>query len=215
MPPSSFDFTPGRGLDPSELAEIGLGFASLSPIYPGRKEISFSYRFPYSGTQAAFNRTIRYPVDSVRVLAKTPGPDINSTVLVATESATIGGQPYRILGGGPLNPGTTLAFTVDNLPIPGGIFGMIPPAVPAAAGALVGVALMVLYWRFRQQQAAPVAAALETDDLIDRLVALDIDRNAGRLGETEYQREREALLAAHAGTTTTASGPSGPEAKES
>src|SRR5439155_2353041 len=65
MPQSSFDFTPGRGLDSSQIVEIGLGFASLSPIYPGRRELSFSYRFPYSGGQATFARTVRYPVHTV------------------------------------------------------------------------------------------------------------------------------------------------------
>jgi hypothetical protein len=198
MPQSSFDFTPGRGLDSSQIVEIGLGFASLSPIYPGRRELSFSYRFPYSGSQATFNRTVRYPVDMVRVLVRTPGPDVRSTALAATEPANIGGQQYRILSGGPITPGAPLSFTLDNLPVPGGIFASIPPAVPAAVGALVGLAVVLLYWRrTRRQEPATVLQPASSDDVVDRLVDLDVELAAARLTDAEYQQARKALLTEH------------------
>src|SRR5581483_7951225 len=194
MPQNTFDLTPGMGLDPSQLVEIGLGFASLTPLYPGRREISFSYRFPYAGSQAVFSRTIRYPVDTVRVLVRTPGPDLSSQGLTAAEPANIGGTQYRILSGGPLTPGASLSFTLDNLPVPGGIFASVPPWVPAAAGALVGVAVVLLYWRrTRRTQAQPVAAATDADAIIDRLVELDVDRSAGRISDEEYQQVRKTL----------------------
>ncbi len=197
LPPNSFDLTPGLGLDPSQLVEIGLGFASLSPIFPGRREVSFSYRFPYASNEARFDRTIRYPVESVRVLARMPGPEIKSQSLPTSEVLSIGGTQYRILSGGPLNPGSMLSFTVNDLPVPGGAMANVPPTAPALIGAFLGLAVIVFYWR-RTRQSRLVTADVDDEDsgILDRLVALDLERTAGRISEEEYQRTRDALLAA-------------------
>ncbi|MPZ13649.1 MAG: hypothetical protein GEU73_04375 [Chloroflexi bacterium] len=194
LPAHASDLTAEFGLEPSQMQQIDLGFASLSPVIPGRTEMAFSYLFPYSGSDYQIDRSIRYPIDALRVLAPTPGPTIASDQLEVAETATIGEQEYQTLHGGPFAPGGSVRLTVNGLPTPGGPLSDVPPAAPVAVGAAAGLAAIFVAWR----RTHPAARDLEADDLqedlIQRIAALDAERQEGRLTEAEYMAARQKLV---------------------
>ena len=156
LPPNAADLTPGLGLDPSRVVQIGRGFASLMPVPPGRTEISFSYRVPFSENVYLLERTIRYPVETMRVLAPARGIDVQSDQLSASGLVEIGGRGHRTLQGGPFAVGTTLAITVSGLPgAPVGLPEPVSPGLVGGAGTTIGLlAIAAHWWRTRRKAGA-------------------------------------------------------------
>jgi len=198
LPPNSYDLSPSSGLDPDRMVEIGLGFASLNPITPGRTEIAFRYWVPYTESPFTFQRTARYPVTTFRFLSPIGGPPIASDLLTPGSSADIGGRQFTTLTGGPFTSGTAIRVSVSELPLPPTPLGGVPPVAAGAVGGAVGVAIMVLVWRLRTRPSSRLATVspVENEDLVDQIVQLDLARERGRISETEYARKREELMTA-------------------
>ena len=194
LPPDASDVRPLRGLEPGRLIQIGRGFASLSQVNPGRSEISFSYRVPYSDEALRVDRTIRYPADTVRILAPASGPKIDSAQLPTATSVTIAGRQYQTREGGPFPVGAPIAVMLSDLPLPGGVLARVPPAAAAGAGLLVGLLVLTLYLRRTPRRDSMVQDGLD-DELLERALQLDLDLREGRLTEADYQAARGELIA--------------------
>ncbi len=192
LPPNAFDLRPDVGLDPFRLVQIDRGFASLAPIQPGRTEIGFSYKFPYTEESVQLSRNVRYPIARLSVLVPQGGPSVATDQLSPTDAASFGGRPYRTFTGGPLSPGQAVQINLTGLPVPGGPLGRVPPAAAAFVGVIIG--LGVLLWASLRPRAGAEALTATTDSLIDRIVALDLDRAESRIPDVEYRRERQALV---------------------
>lgn len=192
LPPNAFDLRAHVGLDPSRLVQIDRGFASLAPIPPGRTEIGFSYKFPYTEDSLQLSRNVRYPIARLSVLVPQDGPSVASDQLSPTDAASFGGRPYRTFTGGPLSPGQAVQINLTNLAVPGGPLGRIPPAAAALVGVIVGVG--VLMWAGLRPRSGGEALPASADSVIDRIVALELDHAESRIPDDEYRREREALV---------------------
>jgi hypothetical protein len=195
LPGGAAELTPLMGLDPSQVVQIDRGFASLMPIYPGRTDLSFRYRFPYSETTLGLERTLRYPVQSYRVLSSEPQLTLQSPQLAESTRADIGGRSFQAINGGPFDRGAAVAVTVSGLPQRSAPLGSIPPWTITACGALIGVAMVAYTWG-RTRAAVPVPTADADDEaIVDRLLELERDRAAGHIGEESYRERRQALVA--------------------
>jgi hypothetical protein len=194
LPMGSTGLTPLMGLDPSQVIQIDRGFASLTPIYPGRTDLSFRYRFPYTGSSANFERTLRYPVESFRVLSSEAQVALASQQLPESTRADIGGRSFQALGGGPFERGTTLAISATGLPAQSTPF-TFPLWTISAAGALDGFGIVAYAWGRTRSPGAPVAPRNE-EEIVERLVALEQAYRRGQLGEADYREQRQALIAA-------------------
>jgi len=192
LPPDAFDLRPEAGLDPARVIQIDRGFASMAPVPPGRTEIAFSYRFPYTESSFQLGRTVRYPISRLSVLVPQDGPIVESDRLASTDAASLGGRSYRTLTGGPFAAGQPLAITFGGLPLPGGPLGRIPPAAVAIGGALVGLA--VLARAALTNAVGATATATQADAVLDRLVALERDRLESRISDEQYHREWRVLV---------------------
>jgi hypothetical protein len=192
LPPGASELRAEIGLDSARLLQIDRGVASLAPLPPGRTEIAFRYRFPYSEASYRFERGIRYPVGAFRVLTPEDGPAVMSDQLMSQEEANIGGQRYRVLASGPLTPGQTLTTQLSGLPVPGGPLASVPPFAVAMAGTALGLAAVTAAAIRTRREPSP-HNGLESADLADHLVDLELARTAGRLSGDEYKRLRKAL----------------------
>jgi hypothetical protein len=207
LPPNAFDLRPESGLDPNQLVQINLGFASLNPVLPGRSEIAFRYRVPYAESPFAIDRTVRYPVNQFRVLSALDGPPVASSQLAEAPPADIGGRQYRALAGGPFDNGDAIQLRVQDLPLPPVILGGLPPLAAAGAGVAAGLVVLAMAWRKRTKTAVAVSPATNDEEvLIEQLVELDMRRDSGQIADAEYQEQREQLIGAvaraRAGTET-------------
>jgi hypothetical protein len=146
LPAHASGLTPHLGLDPARIEQIDRGFASLEPVRPGRTEIAFSYQFPYSESRYVLRRTIRYPVESLRVLGPAEGPAVRLEGPAEPEVAEVGGRQYQGFRVGPLEAGSALAVSLEGLPARSAPLGTLPQALLAALGAGAGVAAIVGTW---------------------------------------------------------------------
>ena len=191
LPSGAFDLRPEVGLDPARIIQIDRGFASMTPIPPGRTEIGFSYRFPYTDSTFELARIVRYPVSRLNVLVAEEGPRVEAEGLSVGETASVGGRTYRTFAGGPFTVGQPLSITLSGLPLPGGPLGRIPPAAVAVAGVLFGLAVLV--YAAARKKATPHAAP-SADAVLDGLVALELERANSQISEEEYERARGLLV---------------------
>jgi hypothetical protein len=195
LPQHAFELQPQLGLNRDNLVQIDRGFASLDPIRPGQSEIAFSYKFPFSDASVMFRRTLRYPVQSFRVLAAADGVQLmTEDGTPATGRVSVGGRDYQEIQMGPLAAGSGVAVQLGDLPARPSLHLPVPisPEPIGALGAIAGAtAVLGLWWRSRGE---PVVG-LEREAVLDALVALDAERAAGRVTDAEYDEERERLLA--------------------
>jgi len=196
LPPNAADLTfvePQR----ERWVEVAGGFANTEPIPPGAAplEIVFQYTLPFAEGMTV-ERTFPVQVASLAVMAT--GGDL----AVESNMLTLGGiidttmGPVRVYTASPLDAGRPIQFRLrtELLPTAG-----TAPAAPIRNSAteivagLVALAVAVgaswVLWR--PPAPGPVPTAIRPQ--IEAIVALDADYQAGRVGEKEYRRQREAL----------------------
>ena len=195
LPAGAAELTPLMGLEPDQIAQIDRGFASLMPIYPGRTDLSFRYVIPSAESTLHLERTVRYPVELYRVLSSEPNLTLTSPQLAETTRADIGGRSFQTISGGPLDRGTVLSVDVVGLPTRGFTFGGVPLWTITALGALVGLGIVVQAMR-RPVAVAHAMAPRDREDIIDRLLVLQQEHEAGRISEETYREGRQTLVAA-------------------
>jgi hypothetical protein len=193
LPAEAYDLRAEVGLDPARLVQIDRGFASLAPVPPGRTEIGFSYKFPYTDTSFQLNRTVRYPISRFNVLVPQDGPAVESDRLAPSDVASFGGKSYRTLTGGPLAVGQPLQISFSGLPLPGGPLGRVPAGAAAIAGVVIGLVVLVTTALRPRPEIEPTTASEEV--LVDRLVAIEVEHAEAGLSDAEYHRARGDLLA--------------------
>jgi hypothetical protein len=195
LPAGAVELTPLMGIEPGQIAQIDRGFASLMPIYPGRTDLSFRYRFPYEASTFHLERTVRYPTALYRVLASESDVTLRSPQLPEITRADIGDRSFQTVSGGPFDRGTVIAVDVAGLPTRGFTLASFPLWTITAAGALAGFAIILMALR----RAAPVTAdrmvPRDEEAIIDRLLVLERDHAEGLIDEEAYREGRQALVA--------------------
>lgn len=199
VPSGTRDFQPGPGLLPESLVPTPRGFATLTPVQPGRLQITFGYRVPYDGTSLTFDKSLAYPTRAVRVLAPVAlGPRV--TGFEQQDDLSLGGQQYRLFVGANLAREATVTIQLATLPAP----PLVRPPRPdeaaryaAVAAILAVLAVPFLYIRRRRRTAERVAASRadlwrEREELLRTIAALDDEHAAGGLSDADYERRRSA-----------------------
>ncbi len=144
------------GLDPSTIAQIDLGFASLDPVRPGQTEIAFSYQFPYGEGSYELSRTIRYPTDSLHFLVAQPGPALQGEGWQDDGFVTVGGIRYQELETSSFDANTRIVVTIGGLPLRPPGLPTPPPSVLASVGIAAGLAVILVAYR-RRSRAEPIS----------------------------------------------------------
>lgn len=191
LPPDAFDVIPQLGLDQSRIVQIDRGFASFSPLLPGRTEVAFQYRVPLAGSELRIGRTVRYPLSTMRALSPAEGPELRSETLAPGEAAEVAGRQYRSLAGGPFAEGASFDLTIAGIPggpAPGAPF---PTPMLGLLGAAVGVAALLFLTRGGR---AAVLTPAAREALADELADLEFERRTGRVSQSGYEAARTAIL---------------------
>ena len=106
----------------ADFIQVDLGFALLASVPPGEHELTYSYRFPYTGAKASFTRTLRNDVRQLQVLAPVEVLKLSSDRLGVPEIVAIGEPPfqrsYQRLEANGLEIGDVVSFTLSDLPQP-------------------------------------------------------------------------------------------------
>jgi mono/diheme cytochrome c family protein len=191
--------------------ETGAGVGDTAPIRPGLGEhqVVFAYDLPY-GRNLDLIRKPDLPVNAVVILVPDNGLKLKGDLLVDEGARSMQGSTYRVYSSGRLEPGTDLALTVSGRPR--GSAGLLTgsgSSLMIGLGAF-GLALIAagvwLYSRSRTSASAPAGAqeeelpaeddlAEDPDLLMDAILALDDQYQAGKLPEEAYRQRRADLKA--------------------
>ena len=118
LPPGAEALRVDTTLPDGRFVQVDLGFALLSNVPPGRYEITYSYSFPYQDGQADFTRTLRNPLDDLRVLAPVDAMTLGGEGMEGPESIDFGGRPYQLLRASDRSVGDVISVSLTDLPEP-------------------------------------------------------------------------------------------------
>ncbi|MEW6456696.1 MAG: hypothetical protein AB1410_08310 [Acidobacteriota bacterium] len=92
------------------------GFYDTMPLYPGQREIAFSYKISYNSSRYIFSPKINYPVENLNFLILDTGIKVESKDLHKEDSLEIQGKRYFRLSGREIEPNAEIKISMDNLP---------------------------------------------------------------------------------------------------
>lgn len=182
------------------------GFGDTVAIYPGEQgsyQILVAYTLPYSRT-ADLSHTMNLPVDAVIVMAPQDTFKVKGEGLEVAPSREVNGASYDMYNGSNLAAGETLDLTVSGRRRIS--FGSDQTSLIIGLAAL-GLVLIIggvwMYFRNRQPGVsfAPGATTESADDgvgetsdsLMDAILALDDQYQAGEIPEEAYRLRRDEL----------------------
>ncbi|HEX9616511.1 MAG TPA: c-type cytochrome [Anaerolineales bacterium] len=219
-PVFTFDLPPGAanlqfedGVLGERYVEVPGGFGDTLPIRPGSGEhqVVFAYDMPY-GRKLDLAQPLTLPVNAVVILVPEEGPKINSDLLTDEGTQPVQGMTYRMYSSSRLEAGTELSITISGRPrassgvVQTGSTSSLIIGLGAFGLALVATGAW-LYIRSRAGAGLAVGeeqdgVVLPGDDipedpeiLMDAILALDDQYQAGELPEEAYRQRRAELKA--------------------
>ena len=132
--------------------QVDRGFALVASVPPGSHEVMYAYEFPYSGVETAFERSVRYGAENLRVMTPEDAMDLAADSLEEARTVTIGETRYRLIEAAGLAPGTPISVTLSGLPQPGGGPGLrdeirFEYAAPVSLALLMAILVGYALWR--------------------------------------------------------------------
>ena len=117
LPEGAGSFQIQRGLGSDQLMPSAGKFYFTEPIFPGRRQIVYSYEIGYPFAVHLFSRPLSYQTSLIRVLMPEIGARIDSPDLEPAGLTELQGRRYQMLFGSDLSPGTTVRVQVSGLPV--------------------------------------------------------------------------------------------------
>ncbi len=195
LPPDATDLQLTYGLDPARTQKIANGFASSLPIYPGGREVTYSYNMKAKDGQFDFVRKVVYPTDAYDFLFQGSNVKLETTRLTRAEPLNINNIVLNDYKAANLPAGDTIEAKLSGLAAGGTGTTSKTPALWMALGAGVVVgAFGVTYWlRRKPKPAAVVPPTNKRDQLLADLAELDDNFEAGNIPEEAYKKLRASL----------------------
>jgi hypothetical protein len=196
--------------------QVGNRIYDVVPIAPGAetRQLFYSYRLPYQGTEVSFVQEFAYPVADLNLLiTELAGMDVEAPALTYVGTETVQGFTFRRWAGQAL-AGQEVAVRIRGLipagdPDPRAVGGneagalvarpATPQIEPLAALSLAGIVLVALavtlYIPLRRQARLDQRAALsqEKASLIQQIAELDDQHATGQLDADGWAQERARL----------------------
>ncbi|MBI3159093.1 MAG: c-type cytochrome [Chloroflexi bacterium] len=174
------------------------GFGDTQAILPGTSDyqLLFAYTLPYT-RKLEFVQPLAMDTQAVIVFVPDDSVKVSGEGLQDAGMQDIGGLAYQMFQGGGIPAGGALTLNVSGRhPLAGGGFTLSSNAASLALGlaglALAGLAVFLWLRQARQEDEDDDETA---DDLLEAIVALDQDYEAGELDENAYEAERAELKA--------------------
>ena len=117
LPEGAGSFQMQRGLGAEDLMPSAGRFYFTEPVFPGRRQIVYSYEIGYPFSVHLFARPLSYRTDLIRVLMPEIGARIDSPDLDYGGLTELQGRSYQMLFGADLPAGTTVRVQVSGLPV--------------------------------------------------------------------------------------------------
>lgn len=189
------------------------GFGDTRPVQPGvgQHQILFSFDMPYS-RKFDLDQALDMPISALVVMLPEVGVKMSSDTLVSAGTRDVEGQSftYELFTGGGIAAGSRLPISLSGTPT----FGESGGGITAGTGSGLTIGLTTLGvvmiaaggWLFRRQRQTTADTAdveeepvpdhinaMDVDELMDAIIALDDLYRAGDLPEGAYLKQRSLL----------------------
>ncbi|GER87252.1 hypothetical protein KDW_14140 [Dictyobacter vulcani] len=212
LPAGVKNITLGNGFSGYQVLQVPEGFASDAALQPGTNEFSYSYEVPYSSSTYNFTYQTLYPTVVLSMLVD-PGLHASSKDVTSSGVVNADNHAYHAFKSSVLPAHSRVTLALDGLVVP--TANDNSPSFNAGliwlfVGLLVLVALVVMILflvrarRKRQvspaQQKitntkAPEAEGSAEQTLLQELLALDKEYEAGKINQERYEKERNKTKA--------------------
>lgn len=210
-PPNASDLSLGLGFSGAQIITTDKGFGATATVPPGTSEFAFAIDIPYTGTTADFSYKAVYP--TARVVSLVP-PDmfVNGKDFAAQGIVDSLGTRYQLFTVANAKADQQVSLQLTGLPEAGEKSYLDARAVMilAAILGLLALLFLALYLKrgnlavaFRLIPASSPASAgtiesqattgADRDQLLRELLALERTHKAGKLSDTDFQRQERAL----------------------
>ncbi len=212
LPDNASGFQPDGELMSCCIYASDNGFVDSMPVFPGVREIAYSYKVNYDAGEYLLSRTVDYPIGDYNLLVQGEGVVVDSGQLIRGEPLSMGDTVYSYFLGGSMEPGETLTAAISSLPeissqntttwvmlaavvmvvgaVSGYLFSKKERPQPVRQEANLGR---------KGQQPQPAAQGTnfsrKRQRLLVELARLDDDFEAGKIAEDNYRRQRQDVKA--------------------
>jgi hypothetical protein len=163
-------------------------------VFPGTKEVSFSYRLPVGGlTTLGIERPLDLPIAQAVLVAEGARLEPVTKNLAPVEAAANDGQLMAgVLRGTQLRAGDVLKIQLAGLPEPPSMAQQLPAGL-LASGVLMVIALGAMLLSRRRRPLVPPESPQDPQDLAKAIAALDLRFGVGEIEAAAYERDRALL----------------------
>ena len=187
MPPGATEIQLGSQLMECCIVSGEDGLIDTMPVFPGYKEVAYSYQVSHSSGEYTFSRRVDYPTDSYEVLVQGIGVEVSSEQMETKEPLDIEGTIFEYLSAEGLAPGDALTIRLSGLPRDDS-----QPVMLWVVAALLILGSGFGYMMRRKNARPPGAASpgQQKQQLLADIARLDDDFEAGRIAEESYRQQR-------------------------
>lgn len=192
LPDKASDLQPGSGLMECCIYSSEGGFIDTMPVFPGVREIVYSYMINHGSKEYEFSKKANYPMARYTLLVQGEYVGVDSEQLNVGEPVEIQGMLFSHLNSEEIAAEETLVVRLSNLPRDDSqraIWWVLLTLLVLIAG-------FIAINRTRKRKLQPVSLEDGPDRkrqrLIVELAQLDDDFEGGKIAEEAYHRLRAA-----------------------
>ncbi len=192
------------GIPGADWLQVDRGFALIASLPPGRHDLMFTYRVPYSGSSFSYQKTWRYGAESLRIVVPKGMSNINIDIDHEIRVLDIDNQKYDVVESVGLERGKAMSLELMDLSVPtfsqsfirnfrSVRYEYVGPAslfVVLLSAAVFGISKTL---RLRRRSKGWFSGSGEQEVIQDMIVELEADLQEGNVSFNEHRRRLEIL----------------------
>lgn len=190
-----------------DIIPMGTGFAVTAPVLPGEHQVTYTYKFPYQGDEAAFNQRLIQGAKLYQVLAPVSLSQIQVEPLEPKPRIEVDGAAFLVWEGRDFEPRQGVVLRISQLPEPGlatRVTRSIAEAdlwltvIPVSLGLGLGALLVFAWFRGSREAMAESMPGFpeqrRRQALVQAVAVLDERFERGQIGDQDYRERRMEML---------------------
>jgi hypothetical protein len=193
LPEDAFNLMIDTEIPNADWIQIDKGFALLASIVPGKHELMYAYKFPYSGSDTQFIKNWRYGSDNLRIVMPENLFTINTNLTKDSKILNLGGINYEVQETKDIERMRKMEVFISNLPEPT-IFEIIKEkfktaeyiyVAPISLGLLLFIFVSIFIWKNKSRN----KDKYQEFELIKQMTNnLNEEFNQGKISEERYRK---------------------------
>ena len=197
LPEGAIDLIIDTEIANADWVQIDKGFALLASVTPGKHELMYAYKIPYSGSDTSFVKNWRYGSNNLRIVVPENLLQIKTNITGDFELLNLEGMNYEVQEAKDIKRMEKMEVFISDLPEPT-IFELVKEKfvtaeymyiAPTSLGLFLLIGLSVFIWKNRQTKNKNQDA-----QLINQMINnLQKEFKQGKISEEKYKKMLKLL----------------------